>query len=375
MANLDTLLSPYRVGGRKFRNRLVCSPISVNLAGIDGSVTDDLVKFYGSMGNTGVGMVTIGATAVSEAGGGTANGMHIGPPKLNAGLVRLSEAVKETGAKVSLQIFHVGAQGNTNYTNQPVVGPSPYVCPDIGIEARELKISEIQRIEDEFADAVLVGLECGFDFVEFHIAHGYLLHNFVAPFFNKRSDEYGGAEENRLRIIKNIISKVRARDRDALKSVGARISGHDFVDDGLTIERGQNLVRMLEVHDLAYWVVSAGIYETADQKYVHMKKGSYYQYAKQLKGVAKSPVVAQGGIWNLHQAAEIVATGQGDMAGMARALIADPDIIKKTEYGQEKKIIPCLECNRCRYIKRKDLTFDCVRPEGYHPDDSRWRLL
>ena len=319
-------------------------------------------------------MVTIGATAVSEEGSGTANGMHIGPEKLNSGLARLAEAVKKTGARASLQIFHVGAQGNTNYTNQPVVGPSPYVCPDIGIEARELKHSEIQRIEDEFSEAVLVGLECGFDFVELHIAHGYLLHNFMAPFFNKRQDDYGGAEKNRLRIIQNIVSKINARDRAAIQSVGARVSGQDFVEGGLTIGKNKKLVKTLEKHEFAYWAVSAGIYETAAQKYVHMKNGSYYHYAKQLKGFAKSPVVAQGGVWSLGQAAEIVATGQSDMVGMARALIADPDIIKKTEYGQEEKIIPCLECNRCRYIKRKDLTFDCVRPEGYHPTDSKWRL-
>jgi 2,4-dienoyl-CoA reductase-like NADH-dependent reductase (Old Yellow Enzyme family) len=372
--SLNGLFEPVSIGGLVSANRLVCSPISINLAETDGRVSDDIIRFYGTMAETGVGLVSIGASAVSVEGGSTANGMHIGPAKYEEGLKRLADAIRAKGALSSAQIFHVGAQGNTDYTGQPVLGPSAYTCPDIGIEARPLEIPEIERIEDDFAAAILSGLRSGFDFVEVHVAHGYLLHQFLSPFFNRRNDAYGGSDENRLRIIRQIADKITARQSDAFKRVGFRISGGDFTDDGMTIERNRAFVEMMENLGAAYWVVSGGIYETAPQKYEHMKNGGYYRWAAELKAFASAPVVAQGGIRDLRQALDIVSAGQGDLVGMAQALLADPDIIKKTFYGQESKIIPCLECSRCRYIKRADLTFDCVRPDGYHPGNKKWEL-
>lgn len=372
--SLNALFEAVPIGERISANRLVCSPISINLAQTDGRVSDDIIRFYGAMAETGVGLVTIGASAVSLEGGSTANGMHMGHARYEDGLKRLADTIRQKGVLSSAQIFHVGAQGNTHYTGQPVLGPSPYTCPDIGIEARPLEIPEIERIEDDFAAAILSGLRSGFDFVELHAAHGYLLHQFLSPFFNHRGDAYGGSDENRLRIIRQIADKVTAKQSDAFKRVGFRISGGDFTDDGMTIERNRGLVEMMENLGAAYWVVSGGIYETAPQKYEQMKSGGYFRWAAELKEFAGSPVVAQGGVRNLRQGLDILSAGQGDLVGMAQALLADPDLIKKTYYGQESKIIPCLECNRCRYIKRVDLTFDCVRPDGYHPAQDKWKL-
>ncbi len=372
--SLNMLFEPVNIGGLISANRLVCSPISINLAEQDGQVSDGIIRFYGAMAETGVGLVTIGASTVSVEGGSTANGMHIGPSKYEGGLKKLADTIRQKGVLSSVQIFHVGAQGNTHYTGHPVLGPSAYTCPDIGIEARPLEISEIERIEDDFVTAILSGLRSGFDFVEVHVAHGYLLHQFLSPFFNRRNDAYGGNDENRLRIIRQIADKLVAKQSDAFKRVGFRISGGDFTDDGMTIERNRAFVTMMEKLGAAYWVVSGGIYETAPQKYEKMKSGGYYSWSAELKTFACAPVVAQGGIRDLRQGLNIVNAGQSDLIGMAQALIADPDLIQKSYYGQERKIIPCLECSRCRYIKRADLTFDCVRPDGYHPGNKKWEL-
>jgi len=361
------VFEPVAVGGLTLRNRIVGSPVSTNMAEEDGTVTPEVLHFYTAMGRSGAGMVTIGATAVTAEGGSTANGMHIGERRHAPGLRQLAAAVKATGAAVSLQVFHVGAQGNSDYTGQPVLGPSPYVCPGIGIEARELTVAEIARIEDGFADAVIAGLGYGFDFVELHVAHGYLLHQFLSPFFNRRTDAYGGSAENRLRILRNIADKIAARDGQAFRRVGARISGHDFQDDGLTITVNRPLVELFDACGIAYWVVSAGVYETAKQKYVHMKLGDYWRYAGELKAITRAPVVAQGGIRTLRQGEAVLKAGQGDLIGMAQALIADPRLIEKTRAGEETRISLCTECRRCRYIRRRDLSFDCLLPEGYHP--------
>ena len=371
MPDLDAALEPIAIGGREARNRVVCSPISTNMAEADGRVTDDVVDFYSTMGKAGVGMVTIGGTSVSPEGGVAANGMRIGPDRLNPGLRRLAHAVRETGALCSLQVFHVGAQGNTAYTGQPVFGPSPYVCPDIGIEATSLTEEGIERIEDDFAKAIHTALDCGFDFVELHFGHGYLLHEFLSPVFNRRKDRFGGGPRKRLRIVRDILDRIEAQVPEAAGRLGARISGNDFQKNGLTIARNRDLVGMLDDFGMAYWSVTAGVYETARLKYVHMNKGDYWRYAGKLRAMTKTPVIAQGGIRTLAQGAAILRDGLGDLFGMAQALIADPNLIHKTLDGRADAVDPCIECSRCRYVKRKDLTFDCVLPEAYHPPKMR----
>jgi 2,4-dienoyl-CoA reductase-like NADH-dependent reductase (Old Yellow Enzyme family) len=288
---------------------------------------------------------------------------------MEPGLRRLAREVKASGAVCSIQIFHVGAQGNTRYTGTPVLGPSPYVCPDIQIAARQLTVDEIERIEDEFVTAIISALDCGFDLVELHIAHGYLLHEFLSPFFNRRADAYGGTVENRLRILTNIFEKLAKRAPRAARVVGARISGDDFLPEGMTIERNRPVVELFETHQTAYWTVSAGIYETAPKKYVAMREGEYWRYAEELRRFAKAPVLAQGGIRSVRQGGAILRKGQADVFGMAQALIADPNLVKKTFEGRENEIAPCIECGRCRYLKRTDLTFDCLVEEGFHPRD------
>lgn len=369
-AELCNIWTPIEISGSVLRNRIVCSPISVNMANADGTVTPEVVNFYSLMARTGVGMVTIGATAVSPEGGSTDHGLHVGPSHFEPGLRRLARSVKSTGALASLQIFHVGAQGNTYYTGQPVVGPSTYICPDIGIPARELTISEIEKLEDQFVNAILSGLRCGFDFVELHVAHGYLLHEFISPFFNRRCDEYGGDEIGRFRIIYNIIDKLNTRDSGAMRSVGARISGGDFVSAGMNIESNRPLINLFDRNRSAYWVVSAGIYETAKQKYIHMKRGDYWNYAAELKAITDTPVIAQGGIRDLNVGEKILRLGMSDMVGMAQALIADSGLIKKTSEKRQIDVVACVECGRCRYVKRKDLTFACVLPTSdfYQPN-------
>jgi len=246
-------------------------------------VTPSIIDFYSTMGNSGCGMVVVGASSVSQEGISTQNCMRVGPSYLEKGLIKLASSIKKTGAISSLQVFHVGSQGNTNYTGQPVLGPSQYVCPDIQISVKELSRQKIIEIEDDFVKAIVSGFRCGFDFIELHLAHGYLLHNFLSEHFNKRSDSYGRSAKNRLRIINNIFEKVRRINPKLIHRIAARISGNDFVPMGLTIEKNKGLIELLNSYNIAYWCVSAGIYETAKMKSDYMKQGAYWQYADKLK--------------------------------------------------------------------------------------------
>lgn len=359
------------LGNIEVKNRTVSSPLGINMANKDGTVTENIISYFSNLAKNELGMVTVGAVAVSDEGGDTQNTMHIGKELYSSGLKKLANEIKNNGATATIQLFHVGAQGNTRYSGKKVVGPSKYIVPDIGIEATVLTIKEIKKIEDEFITAIYQADEAGFDFIELHIAHGYLIHQFLSEHTNKRSDIYGGSEENRYRILKNIISAIK--DPRIKKKLAARVTGNDFIEKGLSISKIKNLIEYLDDNNFAFYTVTAGIYETAKQKYINMKKGTYWDYSYQLKQITNTPVIAQGNITSIDEGEKILEEKKGDLFGMCQALIADPKIVKKYFENMKDQVYECLahikvgSCHRCRYLKQKNLTFDCVTPGAWRP--------
>ena len=372
MNNYKISKSEIFLGDNKIKNRIVSSPISTNMANDDGSVTNNIISYFGNLASNEIGMVTVGASSVSKEGGDALNGMHIGKKIHENGLINLANEIQDKGSTPAIQIFHVGAQGNTNYSNERIVGPSKYVVPDIGIEAEVLEIEEILKIENDFVEGIIQAFDCGFKLVEIHLGHGYLLHEFMSSHMNKRSDEYGGDKINRLRIVTNILSKLSNKSKSITKNMGARISADDFIDGGLDLRENRDLINILDDNNFAYYSVTAGIYETAKQKYIQMKEGSYWEYAYNLKKMTKTAVIAQGNITSLEMGEILIKKKMCDMFGMAQALIADPRLVKKSFNEMENKVIPCVahlkvgSCHRCRYLKQKDLSFDCITPSSWH---------
>ena len=366
--------SKIKLGNTLIRNRTVSSPVSINMANTDGSVTENIISYFSNIAKNDLGIVTVGATAVSDEGGDTKNGMHAGGKNHFDGLKKLNESIKEHGAASSLQLFHVGAQGNTVFSDQPVVGPSDYIVPDIGIRCKVLTKDEILRIEDDFVKAIHQAYESGYDFIELHLAHGYLIHQFLSPHTNKRNDEYGGSEKNRFRILTNIINKIK--NKDIKKKLAARVTGDDFTENGLNIEKIKNLISFLDDNEFSYYTVTAGIYETAKQKYISMKRGTYWDYSYELKKITKTPVIAQGNITSIDEGEKIISENKGDLFAMCQALIADPELVKKSFENRSDKVFNCLahikvgSCHRCRYLKQKNLNFDCVTPSAWRPVNS-----
>jgi 2,4-dienoyl-CoA reductase-like NADH-dependent reductase (Old Yellow Enzyme family) len=363
-----------KVNNTIIKNRTVSSPLGINMANIDGTVTENVISYFSNLAKNDLGMVTIGAVAVSDEGGDTCNTMHSGKAIHLAGLKKLCDSIKKYDATAAIQLFHVGAQGNTNYSKQRVVGPSKYIVPDIGIETEVLTITEIKRIENEFVKSIYQADEAGYDFIELHMAHGYLIHQFLSEHTNKRTDEYGGTEENRFRFIKNIINQIDSER--VRKKLAARVTGNDFTEKGLDIKKIKNLISYLDENNFAYYTVTAGIYETAKQKYINMKKGTYWDYSKELKKMTKTAVVAQGNITSVEEGEKILKEEKGDMFGMCQALIADPELVKKSFKNKSQEVFNCLahikvgSCHRCRYLKQKNLVFDCVTPVAWRPVDQ-----
>ena len=168
---------PIKIGNQKIKNRVVSSAISINKANKDGSISENILSYYGNLAKNNIGLVVVGGASVSKEGKVTQNEIHIENSKKHLiGLTKLSKEIKKYGAKSSIQICHVGAQGNPKLSGERIVGPSKYISPDIGVECDVLKVDEIREIEDKYLDAIEVAEQANFDFFEIHMAHGYLLH-------------------------------------------------------------------------------------------------------------------------------------------------------------------------------------------------------
>lgn len=365
-----------KIGKIFVKNRIVASAISLNKANNDGSISKNLLDYYGNLAKNNVGLVIVGGASVSNEGKVTKNEIHIkNTKKHKIGLKKLAKIIKKFGAASALQICHVGAQGNPKLSGFRTVGPSKYISPDIGIECDELTIKEIKQIEDDYVKAIIIAAETGFDFFEIHIAHGYLLHEFISPYTNKRKDEYGGNEINRLRIIKNIFEKIKKKID--ISKIGVRISGEDYISNGVNIKKQLKLIEMLDGYNISYYTVTAGLYETAKFKYINMKNGNYWNYSKELKNITKKIVITQGGISTINQGEKLLIEKKGDLFGMAQALIADPKIISKSIDNKEDDVFQCLahvkvgSCHKCRYLKQKNLNFSCVTPSAFFPSNPQ----
>jgi 2,4-dienoyl-CoA reductase-like NADH-dependent reductase (Old Yellow Enzyme family) len=367
-------LSPIKLGNIILKNKIVCSPTGINMSEKNGTITDLEIDYFSNLSKNNLGMIIVGNATVSNMGKGAPNEIVIGKPFHLEPLKKLAKTIMSNGSVACIQIAHKGAQGNTKYTGERVVGPSKYIVPDIGIEAEKLTIDEIKEIENQYVNAIIQADEAGFQLIEIMSAHGYLVHQFLSEHTNKRDDEYGGSEVNRLRFLKNILEKVK-KSIDTSK-LAAKVTGNDFLPKGLNFKKIKFLIDLFDDYNFAYYQVTAGIYETAKQKYIHMKKGAYWEYAKELKKITKTPVMAQGGITSLEEGERILQNKQGDFWGMAQALIADPQLVTKTINNQEDQIYKCLAhikvgvCHRCRYLKQKDLDFACVTPGSWSPDQG-----
>ena len=372
---LKHLKKKIKINNKIFKNRIISSPISINMSK-NGYVTKNNINFFSNLAASGVAMVTVGAAAVSEQGNDTLNGMMVGPDKYFIGLKKLAKNIKKNGALSSMQIYHVGAQGNPIHNKQEIVGPSEYNFQKIGSSSRALRIEEIEKIEIDFVKAAVQAGKANFDFIEIHLAHGYLLHEFISKYFNRRKDKYGKSFINRFRIVKNILTKIYEADPTLKGKIGFRISANDYIKNGINLTEAKKIVRHLDKFKPAYIVVTAGLYETAKYKYLDMKNGKYWDYAKEIKKKTNTSIVAQGGITNLYTGENLIKNKFGDLIGMAQSLIADPGLIKKTISKNEDQIIPCVAhikvgaCHRCRYLKQKNQTFSCITPTSWKPNNE-----
>ncbi|MCR5230354.1 MAG: NADH:flavin oxidoreductase, partial [Solobacterium sp.] len=336
---------PLQVGAYTFKNRMVMPPMETRLSTMHGDTTQEMCDYYAERAKGGVAAIIVENTFVdSIASRSSLASSGLNTDQLIAGKYKLSEAIKSNGAAAILQISHGGLQANGNAVpGQEAVAPSAQASKFVGRMPRALEHDEIIAIEDAFAQAARRAKLADFDGVEIHGAHGYLICEFLSPYTNHRTDEYGGSFENRLRFVKNIIRKVREQvGYDFI--VGLRISGAEYVEGGLTIEDTSKIAQAVE-EEVDYINVSVGNYETMADWMIspnYRPAAPIVDLAAGIKkAVTKCAVIACNAL-TAETAEKALEDGCADLVAFGRPLIADPQLPNKILKGDLRDIRPCM---------------------------------
>ncbi len=340
------LLEPIKIGKMLAKNRIVMAPMETRLSSLSGDITQSMVDYYRERARGGAGTIIIENTfvdALASRSSLLSSGLYC--DHLIAGKNILAEIIKENGALAIIQLSHGGRQAREGATDCEPVGPSSLMCNVTKRPVHVLTIDEIIAIEDAFAQAAFRARLAGFDGVEIHGAHGYLLCSFLSPLTNTREDEYGGSAENRARLAVNIIKKIRKEAGEDFL-LGYRISASECIEDGLEIEASCAFARSIE-EDSDYIHVSAGIYESPSFWAIaptYIPAGQLIPLASQMKRSVHIPVIAVGSL-NPKMAEDVLKKNEADLIAFGRALIADPFMPKKLAEGRAQDIRPCIRGN------------------------------
>nr|MDO8080729.1 tRNA-dihydrouridine synthase [Candidatus Freyarchaeota archaeon] len=385
MSGLEKVFTPLVIKSVKISNRIVFPPTDTDFGTADGFVTTMELNYYSRISRGGPGLTIVGASAVMKNGRGFPNVLNVYDDRYIDGLSKLFAVIKKNGSVPGIQLSHAGRQAWMP-SFEPVA-PSPIPCTlkseGQGLvmelaKPRELSLGEIEEIEDAFAAAAIRAKKAGAEFIEFHGCHGYLLHEFLSPFSNRRTDDYGGNLENQARFAVNVIMKTR-------ESVGEdfplcfRISADGRVEGDLTLEESKKLAPILVDAGIDVLHVSSGRFENIDYISPTRNLGECVNVhlAEVIKERVDVPIITVGAIYDLRTAEKILEEGKADMVAMGRAQIADPELVNKSKAGEFDSIVKCTRCNECGLSLYMEPGMRCVMNKNLpkiSPDTPRTKV-
>ena len=339
------LFTPLQIGPVAVRNRIVCTAHLTHYAE-DNMPSERHAHYYAERARGGAGLIVTETTYVHPTSQPDEHNILGFDPRVVPAFRRIAAAVHEHGAKVFGQLSHRGREMTSFHSRLPVWGPSPIPCPVSRETPHEMDHDELDEIVAGFVRTAGHFREAGYDGVEIHAAHGYLLQQFMSPWSNQRGDEYGGSLDNRLRLARRVIAAVRQAAGDGM-AVGMRLSGDELTPGGLTLADMQEICRLLAADGrLDYFSISVGNYTSQSIMIGDMSvpTGAIVYLAAGIKEVVDLPVFAVMRINDPLLAERILADGQADMICMVRALIADPELPNKARAGALDDIRHCVAC-------------------------------
>lgn len=392
---IEKLFEPIKIGPVAIRNRVAMAPMVTAYAD-RGHVSEQQMAYYAARARGGVGLIITEHVLASQWAEDTCsiNVMGLYAPSHMPGLCELVETIHAFGAKTFIQMNPgLGVQGSSFRRGVQPSGPStvgyrarPETVADnvdfgqymTGEIPRAMSVAEIEQEQDSFAKAAMMARVVGFDGIEIHAAHGFLLHGFMSSKFNHRTDNYGGSLENRTRFLVELVRKTRAAVGDDM-AVGVRLSAHE--PEGIDYFETKRIVHLLAKERVDYIHIGDGSFEALnwllpdrDGTMLEMEKASGFK-----KGL-EVPVMTPS-IHDPETAEKAVREGLTDMVSLGRALLADPEWVNKIQNGRASEIRKCTRCNiGCFARLFQGLRVKCVlNPESglekYNYDYTRWALL
>ena len=341
---MKKLFSPIRIGGMEAKNRIVMPAMHLNYT-MGGEVSDQLIEFYEERAAGGVGTIVIGGCSMDESGAGPLM-IGLNDDRFLPGLQRFTDRMHAFDVRIVAQLYQAGRYAFSFLTGTQSISPSPIASKLTGEEPKEMTVEDIRDTVCAFADASARAKAAGFDGVEILASAGYLICQFLSPLTNKRTDEYGGPIENRMRFAQEVIAAVREAVGPDF-TIFMRVAGNDFMPGSNTNEDIQGFCRAYEEAGVDLISVTGGWHETkVPQLTYSVPPGAYSYLASAIKSQVTVPVISANRIVDPRQAEELLLLGKADLVAMGRALIADPEMPNKAREGRFDEIIHCIACNQ-----------------------------
>ncbi|HOG47037.1 MAG TPA: FAD-dependent oxidoreductase [Anaerolineae bacterium] len=367
MGDLSHLFQPIKIRNLELKNRVVMSPMVTNYATPEGAVTQRLIDYLVARAWGGVGLIEVEATYVRPDGRGFSSELGIYKDELIPGLRQLTDLVHQGKARVAVQLIHAGRQTTSVVTGSQPVAPSSLADPSSGETPHALTVDEIHEVQEAFVQAARRAKEAGFDAIDLHGAHGYLIGEFLSPFSNRRTDEYGGNLEGRARFALEIVHQTRKMVGDDYPII-FRISGDEYVPGGLDLAQTKAIARLLQDAGVDCLSVSAGNYASPGMLIVppmEVERAPFVPLAKGIKEAVSIPVIAAARLHDPRIAAQVIAEGSADMVAEGRSLLTDPGWVEKAQRGELDEIKPCISCNEaCINYLLLDQPISCLVNPG-----------
>jgi len=352
MMQYEKLFSSGKIGSLKLKNRLVMTAMGCGLANTDGTVSEEMLAYYEERAKGGVGLIITEVTRVNDEHGVrsarqicASKDMHI------PGLEKLAKTIHKYDARIFLQLHHPGFVTNSALNgNKPLLAPSNIGSRYMPGEVRSMSTYEIESLVEDFAAGAIRAKKAGIDGVEIHASHFYLIHEFLSPYFNKRTDKYGGTLENRTRFLKEIIFAIREAV-GADYPLGVRLSVEDYISDGgYHLDQGVKIAKYLEEWGVDIINVTASGSESdrnCSIEPVSYKQGWRKNHGEAIKRSVSIPVCMVGVLRKPDFAEKLLEEGIVDFVGSGRNYLADPEWANKAMNGKEDEINHCVACLRC----------------------------
>ena len=368
---LERLFEPINIGLVRLKNRLVMAPMGTNYADNQGKVTPQQIAHYAERARYGVGMVTVEVTGVSATGKILTHQLGAHNDDFVPGLTKLARAIKEHDCRAALQLHHGGRRARSKL-NGGAIPIAPSTIPCVGTTKtytsqvpKELTAGEIETIVEEFANAALRAKIAGFDAVELHGAHGYLIAQFLSPISNKRTDKYGGTLENRTRFATEIIARIKDKVGDDYP-VLIKLSIDEYLAGGLTTDDTSIIAKILQHAGVDAIIASAGHTGAIAEGFYRscpgasFPRGCHVHLAEAINKAVSIPVGAIGRINDPILAENILREGRADLIYMGRALLADPELPVKAMQEKFEDIRTCIACSICNKTMWEEENMRCA---------------